>query len=78
MPGTRAYQEHVRIIRDLHIQHSGWKRLLHDHLEVVCAPDLIHAVDVMVGDAATGGRAQARRDLHRCGAATARAAQANA
>lgn len=76
--GTRAYQEHVRIVREMHIQHEGWKRLLHDHLELVCTPDRTRAIGVMIGDAATGDGAQAPRNLHRRGAATARAAELNA
>ncbi len=54
--GTRAYQEHVRIIREMHIRHEGWKRLLHDHLELVCNPDRTVAFGVMSGDGATGER----------------------
>ncbi|WP_330340288.1 hypothetical protein [Streptomyces sp. NBC_00557] len=77
-PGTRAYQEHVRIIREMHIQHEGWKRLLHDHLELVCNSDKTIAIGVMIGDAATGERANPPRNLHRRGAATARAAEVNA
>lgn len=76
--GTRAYQEHVRIIREIHIRHEGWKRLLHDHLEVVCNSDRGIAIGVMVGDAATGERVNPPRNLHRRGAATARVADANA
>lgn len=76
--GTRAYQEHVRIIREMHIQHEGWKRLLHDHLEVVCNPDKTVAIGVMVGDAATGERTNPPRNLHRRGAATERVAEVNA
>ncbi|MFF1279431.1 hypothetical protein ACFVY4_01325 [Streptomyces sp. NPDC058299] len=76
--GTRAYQEHVRIIREMHIQHEGWKRLLHDHLEVVCNPDGTVAIGVMVGDAATGERTSPPRNLHRRGAATQRVAEVNA
>ncbi|MFG2956399.1 hypothetical protein ACGF5O_22080 [Streptomyces sp. NPDC048291] len=76
--GTRAYQEHVRIIREMHIQHEGWKRLLHDHLEFVCNSDKTVAIGVMVGDAATGERSLHPRNLHRRGAATERAAEVNA
>ena len=76
--GTRAYQEHVRIIREMHIQHEGWKRLLHDHLELVCNPEKTVAIGVMVGDAATGERTLHPRNLHRRGAATERAAEVNA
>ncbi|UJB44482.1 hypothetical protein [Streptomyces sp. A1-5] len=75
--GTRAYQEHVRIIREMHIQHEGWKRLLHDHLEVVCNPEKTIAIGVMIGDAATGERTNLPRNLRKRGAATARAAAAN-
>ncbi|MFI0772293.1 hypothetical protein ACPEIC_29225 [Stenotrophomonas sp. NPDC087984] len=76
--GTRAYQEHVRIIREMHIQHEGWKRLLHDHLELACNPGKTVAIGAMVGDAATGERTLHPRNLHRRGAATERAAEANA
>ncbi|MGW1052627.1 hypothetical protein ACWDBD_26630 [Streptomyces sp. NPDC001118] len=75
--GTRAYQEHVRIIREMHIQHEGWKRLLHDHLELVCNIDRTVAIGVMVGDAATGERTNPPRNLHPRGEATKRAADAN-
>ncbi|MFG2225247.1 hypothetical protein [Streptomyces sp. NPDC048644] len=75
--GTRAYQEHVRIVREMHIQHEGWKRLLHDHLELVCNPEKTIAIGVMVGNAATGERGNPPRNLRRRGAATARAAMAN-
>ncbi|MFF3748763.1 hypothetical protein ACWDFH_21525 [Streptomyces kronopolitis] len=75
--GTRAYQEHVRIIREMHIQYEGWKRLLHDHLELVCNPGKTIAIGTMVGDAATGERTNHPRNLHRRGAATARAAVVN-
>ncbi|GAA2509992.1 hypothetical protein GCM10023100_34110 [Actinocorallia cavernae] len=76
--GTRAYQEHVRIVREMHIQHEGWKPLLHDHLELVCDPAAGVAIGVMVGDASTGGRTSRPRNLRRRGAATKRAAEANA
>ncbi|WP_329362996.1 hypothetical protein [Streptomyces sp. NBC_01483] len=76
--GTRAYQEHVRIIREMHIQHEGWKRLLHDHLEVVCSPDRAIAIGVMAGDAATGDRALHPRNQRHRGAATERVAEVNA
>ncbi|MEV5980891.1 hypothetical protein [Streptomyces sp. NPDC052114] len=75
--GTRAYQEHIRIIREMHIQHEGWKRLLHDHLEVVCSPDGAIAIGAMTGDAATGNRTLHPRNKRRRGAATERAAEAN-
>lgn len=75
--GTRAYQEHVRIIREMHIQHEGWKRLLHDHLEVVCNPGGTAAIGVMIGDASTGAPTNPPRNLHRRGAAAARAAEVN-
>ncbi|WP_327668453.1 MULTISPECIES: hypothetical protein [unclassified Streptomyces] len=75
--GTRAYQEHVRIIREMHIQHEGWKRLLHDHLEVVCSPDGTTAIGAMTGDAATGDRTLHPRNRRRRGAATERVAEAN-
>ncbi|MDQ8706824.1 hypothetical protein RCO28_30785 [Streptomyces sp. LHD-70] len=76
-PGTRAYQEHVRLIREAHIRHAGWKRLVHDHLEVVCNPARTRAIGVMVGDAATGDRRLHPTNLHRRGAATQRAAEKN-
>ncbi|GGK64213.1 hypothetical protein [Streptomyces flaveus] len=77
-PGTRAYQEHVRIIREMHIRKEGWKRLLHDHLELVCNADKTIAIGVMVGDAATGNRELHPTNLHKRGAATERAAEQNA
>ncbi|MCX4233268.1 hypothetical protein [Streptomyces ortus] len=75
--GTRAYQEHVRIVREMHIQNEGWKRLLHDHLEVVCSPDGAIAIGAMAGDAATGDRGLHPRNQRRRGAATERAAEVN-
>ncbi|GCD34511.1 hypothetical protein OEIGOIKO_02245 [Streptomyces chrestomyceticus JCM 4735] len=76
--GTRAYQEHVRIIREMHIRHEGWKRLLHDHLELVCNPDRTVAFGVMSGDGATGERTFPPRNARRRGAATKRVAEDNA
>ncbi|MDQ8706725.1 hypothetical protein RCO28_30260 [Streptomyces sp. LHD-70] len=75
--GTRAYQEHVRVIREEHIRHEGWQRLIHDHLELVCNPDHNLAIGVMVGDAATGNPRLHATNLHRRGAATERAAEQN-
>ncbi|MGI5401909.1 hypothetical protein ACQEVG_21190 [Streptomyces sp. CA-135486] len=76
--GTRAYQEHVRVVREAHIRHEGWKRLLHDHLELVCNADKTMAIGIMVGDAATGNPSLRPTNLHRRGAATERAAENNA
>ncbi|MFJ4870552.1 hypothetical protein [Streptomyces sp. NPDC088757] len=75
--GTRAYQEHVRVLREEHIRHEGWQRLLHDHLELVYNPEKAIAIGVMIGDAATGDLRQHPTNLHRRGAATARAAERN-
>ncbi|WP_330331003.1 hypothetical protein OHS33_15565 [Streptomyces sp. NBC_00536] len=75
--GTRAYQEHVRLLREEHIRHEGWKRLLHDHLETVCNPQKTLAIATMVGDSATGIQALHPTNLHKRGAATERAAEAN-
>lgn len=76
--GTRAYQEHVRVLRETHIQHEGWQRLLLDYLELVCNPDRTRAIGVMVGDAATGSPRFVATNLHRRGEATQRAAENNA
>ncbi|MFE3994691.1 hypothetical protein ACFXPW_23770 [Streptomyces goshikiensis] len=75
--GTRAYQEHVRILREEHIRHAGWKRLVQDHLELVCNPGGTVAIGVMVGDAATGNAWLHPTNLRKRGAATARAAEGN-
>lgn len=75
--GTRAYQEHVRLIREAHIRHAGWKRLLHDHLELVCNPEKTLAIGTMIGDAATGNPSLHPTNLHKRGAATERAAEHN-
>lgn len=75
--GTRAYQEHVRVMREAHIRHEGWKRLLHDHLELVCNPQKTLAFGVMIGDSATGNPGLHATNLHRRGAATERAARTN-
>ncbi|MDT0319310.1 hypothetical protein [Streptomyces millisiae] len=76
--GTRAYQEHVRVLREMHIRHEGWKRLLHDRLELVCNPAKTIAIGVMPGDEATGQPGYGPRNLHARGAATERAAENNA
>ncbi|MFI8356838.1 hypothetical protein [Streptomyces cyaneofuscatus] len=75
--GTRAYQEHVRLLREEHIRNEGWQRLLHDHLELVYNPAKAIAIGVMIGDAATGDRRHHPTNLHKRGAATARAAKRN-
>lgn len=74
---TRAYQEHVRLLREAHIRHVGWKRLLHDHLELVCNPQKTLAIGTMIGDAATGNPSLQPTNLHKRGAATERAAEQN-
>ncbi|MES9509151.1 hypothetical protein ABWJ92_22495 [Streptomyces sp. NPDC000609] len=76
-PGTRAYQEHVRILREEHLLNEGWQRLLHDHLELVYNPEKAIAIGVMIGDAATGNRNQHATNLRKRGVATARAAERN-
>lgn len=75
--GTRAYQEHVRVVREAHIRNEGWKRLLHDHLELVYNQDKNVAIGVMIGDSATGNPSLHPTNLHRRGAATERAAENN-
>ncbi|MFE2974332.1 hypothetical protein [Streptomyces sp. NPDC059258] len=75
--GTRAYQEHVRVLREEHIRNEGWQRLLHDHLELVCNPKKSIAIGVMIGDAATGNHRHPPTNFRRRGAATARAAERN-
>ncbi|MEU3916991.1 hypothetical protein [Streptomyces sp. NPDC029004] len=75
--GTRAYQEHVRVVREEHIRQAGWKRLLHDHLELAYNPEKALAIGVMIGDAATGNLSLHPTNLHKRGAATARAADNN-
>ncbi|MEU3754977.1 hypothetical protein AB0H17_19740 [Streptomyces olivoreticuli] len=75
--GTRAYQEHVRAIREEHIRNARWKRLLHDHLELVYNPEKSLAIGVMIGDAATGNARLHPKNLRKRGAATARAAASN-
>jgi hypothetical protein len=75
--GTRAYQEHVRILREEHIRNEGWQRLLHDHLELVYNPELAIAIGVMIGDSATGNRHHHATNLRKRGVATARAAERN-
>ncbi|MFF8284799.1 hypothetical protein ACF06W_19050 [Streptomyces albus] len=76
--GTRAYEEHVRILREMHIRHEGWKRLRHDYLELVCSPDGAVAIGVMPGDTATGDPLLLPRNARRRGGSTARAAEENA
>ncbi|WP_328900649.1 hypothetical protein OHR86_12545 [Streptomyces sp. NBC_00441] len=75
--GTRAYQEHVRVLREEHIRNEGWQRLLHDHLELVYNPEKSIAIGVMIGDAATGNHRHPPTNLRKRGAATARAAERN-
>ncbi|MET8975977.1 hypothetical protein ABZX85_10175 [Streptomyces sp. NPDC004539] len=76
--GTRAYQEHVRIIRDLHKRYEGWAPLTHHHLELACNPDRTIAFGVMVGDAATGEPSLPSRNRYPRGAATSKVAEVNA
>ncbi|WP_371100565.1 hypothetical protein [Streptomyces sp. PU_AKi4] len=76
--GRRAYEAHVRTIREVHIQQEGWARLIHGRLELVCNPDRSIAMGVMVGDAATGQASLFPKNARRRGPATDRVTRANA
>ncbi|WP_435642826.1 hypothetical protein ACR9VJ_08210 [Streptomyces sp. H49] len=76
--GRRAYEAHVRTIRELHIEHEGWARLVHGRLELVCNADRSIAMGVMVGDAATGQASLFPKNARRRGPATDMVARANA
>lgn len=76
--GRRAYEAHVRTIRELHIEHEGWSRLIHGRLELVCNADRSIAMGVMVGDAATGQASLFPKNARRRGPATGMVARANA
>lgn len=76
--GRRAYEAHVRTIRELHIEQGGWARLVHGRLELVCSPDRSVAMGVMVGDAATGQASLFPKNARRRGPATDMVARANA
>ncbi|MFL9684717.1 hypothetical protein [Streptomyces sp. KL110A] len=76
--GRRAYEAQVRTIRELHIEHEGWAKLVHGRLELVCRADRSVAMGVMVGDAATGQAELVPKNARRRGPATAQVTQANA
>ncbi|MGW7295401.1 hypothetical protein ACWGIB_23795 [Streptomyces xiamenensis] len=76
--GRRAYEAHVRTIRELHIEKEKWARLVHGQLELVCSADRSIAMGVMVGDAATGQASLFPKNRRRRGAATERVTRANA
>ncbi|MFF5574879.1 hypothetical protein [Streptomyces luteogriseus] len=76
--GRRAYEAHVRTIRELHIEQEGWVRLVHGRLELVCSPDRSVAMGVMVGDAATGQASLFPKNARRRGPATGLVVRANA
>lgn len=76
--GRRAYEAHVRAIRELHIEREGWARLVHGRLELVCSPDRSIAIGVMVGDAATGQASLFPRNARRRGPATDMVTRINA
>ncbi|WP_253208464.1 hypothetical protein [Streptomyces sp. YPW6] len=76
--GRRAYEAHVRTIRELHIEKEGWARLVHGRLELVCNPDRSVAMGVMAGNAATGQASLFPKNARRRGAATEMVARANA
>ncbi|MFF8909425.1 hypothetical protein [Streptomyces olivaceoviridis] len=76
--GRRAYEAHVRTIRELHIEHERWARLVHGRLELVCNADRSIAMGVMVGDAATGQATLFPKNARRRGPATDMVARANA
>lgn len=75
--GRRAYEAHVRAIRELHIERGGWVRLVHGRLELVCNADRSVAMGVMVGDAATGQASLFPKNGRRRGAATGLVTRAN-
>ncbi|MFE5593339.1 hypothetical protein [Streptomyces sp. NPDC056549] len=76
--GRRAYEAQVRTLRELHIEHEGWARLVHGRLELACRADRSVAMGVMVGDAATGQAALIPRNARRRGLATEQVTRANA
>lgn len=76
--GRRAYEAHVRTIRELHIEQEGWARLIHGRLELVCNADRSIAMGVMVGDAATGQATLFPKNARRRGPATDMVTRANA
>jgi hypothetical protein len=76
--GRRAYEAHVRTIRELHIMQKGWARLVHGRLELVCDADRSVAMGVMVGDAATGQASLFPKNARRRGSATGMVTRANA
>ncbi|MEW1866449.1 hypothetical protein AB0399_39775 [Streptomyces sp. NPDC088194] len=76
--GRRAYEAHVRTVRELHIAQQGWARLVHGRLELVCNGDRSVAMGVMVGDAATGQASLFPRNARRRGSATEMVTRANA
>ena len=76
--GRRAYEAHVRIIRELHIEQEGWARLVHGRLELVCNANRSVAMGVMVGDAATGQASLFPKNARRRGPATDMVTRANA
>jgi hypothetical protein len=76
--GRRAYEAHVRTIRELHIEREGWARLVHGRLELVCNADRSVAMGVMVGDAATGQASLFPKNARRRGSATDMVTRVNA
>ncbi|EXU69492.1 hypothetical protein Z951_02830 [Streptomyces sp. PRh5] len=76
--GRRAYEAHVRTIRELHIEQEGWARLIHGRLELVCNSDRSVAMGVMVGDAGTGQASLFPKNARRRGPATDMVTRANA
>jgi hypothetical protein len=76
--GRRAYEAHVRTLRELHIEHEKWARLVHGRLELVCNADRSIAIGVMVGDAATGLASLFPKNARRRGSATGEVTRANA
>ncbi|MFE4173259.1 hypothetical protein ACFRR7_14605 [Streptomyces sp. NPDC056909] len=76
--GRRAYEAHVRTIRELHIEKEGWARLIHGRLELVCNGDRSVAMGVMIGDAATGQASLFPKNARRRGPATDMVTRANA
>ncbi|MGW7439583.1 hypothetical protein [Streptomyces sp. NPDC054849] len=76
--GRRAYEAQVRTLRELHIEHEGWARLVHGRLELVCRADRSVAIGVMAGDAATGQASLDPKNARRRGLATEQVTRANA
>ncbi|MFE4540369.1 hypothetical protein ACFRKB_35765 [Streptomyces scopuliridis] len=76
--GRRAYEAHVRTIRELHIEKERWARLIHGRLELVCNEDRSVAMGVMIGDAATGQARLFPKNARRRGPATDMVTRANA